>query len=107
MTASEATVVSGGDSIITGGEKSLLTSPDESVLEKPSPAPASIHSDTANLADQNGEEAQKDGDKKLRTLDSNDPDAEPVYPGLITKFLVGIGLALAVLLVLSPPVNCG
>jgi len=97
MTAtSEATIGGGADSV--GGEKSLLTSPEESVLEKASPAPASIHSDTANLAENEGE-GEKDRDNKLRTLDSNDPDAEPVYPRMVTKVLVGVGLALAVFLV--------
>lgn len=85
------------------GDRSLLTSPEESVFEKASPAPASILSDTANLA-QNEETEEKDmhHDKKLRTMDSNDPDAEPVYPRMITKVLVGVGLALAVFLVTSP-----
>src|SRR5271163_3842316 len=108
MATSETTVGgAGGDS---GGEKSLLMSPEETVLEKSSPEPASIHSDTANLAENEGE-TEKDGDKKLRTLDSNDPDAEPVYPKMITKVLVGVGLALAIFLVPLPkllsPVNCG
>jgi len=84
----------------TGGDRSYLTSPDESVLEKPSPAPASIFSDGAKLDSTEEEDAKKDEvDKKLRTMDSNDPDAEPVYPGPITKVLVGFGLALAVFLV--------
>jgi hypothetical protein len=86
------------------GDRSLLTSPEESVFEKASPAPASIRSDTANLAP-NEEMEQKDriDEKKLRTMDSNDPDAEPVYPRMITKVLVGVGLALAVFLVTTPP----
>ena len=79
------------------GERSLSTSLDQSVLEKPSLAPASIHSDTPKLDTE--EERKDDHDKKLRTMDSNDPDAEPVYPGMITKVLVGAGLALAVFLV--------
>lgn len=92
MTASVA-----GDS---AGDRSLLTSPEDSVLEKTSPAPASVHSDTVNLAQNEGEkEKEKTDDKKLRTMDSNDPDAEPVYPSMITKVLVGVGLALAVFLV--------
>ena len=101
MATSETTVGGVGDAgTDSAGEKGLLTSPEESVLEKSSAEPASIHSDTANLAENEGE-TENDGEKKLRTLDSNDPDAEPVYPKLLTKVLVGIGLALAVFLV--PP----
>src|SRR5271163_2958902 len=107
MATSETTVGGGGGGADSGGEKSLLTSPEESVLEKSSPEPASIHSDGANGANlaENEAETEKDGDKKLRTLDSNDPDAEPVYPKMVTKVLVGVGLALAVFLVPPTPAS--
>ena len=103
-----ATVATDGGGV---ADRSLLTTPEDSVLEKASPAPGSIHSDTVNLAQREEEEGvdnAKGDDKKLRTMDSNDPDAEPVYPGMITKVFVGVGLALAVFLVrLLDSVNCG
>ena len=54
----------------------------QSVLEKPSPAPESIHSETKNQEDKT-EPASND----------------IVYPKMLTKVGVGVGLALAVFLV--------
>jgi hypothetical protein len=72
-------------------EKSMLTSPSESYLEKLSPASASIHSNTPNAEDT----VAKNDDS---TNVSND---ETQYPPNITKVAVGVGLALAVFLVLK------
>lgn len=72
-----------------GGEKLWETSPSGSVVKEHSPAPESIHSN-----------AEKQ--EKIETPKSKSPDEEEIkYPGTMTKFGVGVGLALVVFLVIS------
>jgi hypothetical protein len=61
--------------------------------EKPSPAPASIHSVTRKSEDAEAKVDAANGDPA-------NGDDEIQYPPLVTKVAVGIGLALAVFLVL-------
>jgi hypothetical protein len=63
-------------------EMTPTLSTSQTVLEKPSPAPESIHLDTKNTEDK-------------AEATSN----EIVYPKMLTKVGVGVGLALAVFLV--------
>jgi len=76
------------------GERLSLSSPSQSDLEKPSPAPGSIHSTTPK--------PEEEGNKESTDVTA-DPDAI-VYPSILTKVLVGVGLALAVFLV--SPTSC-
>jgi len=71
-----------------------LTSASESLVDT-STKPPSIHSNTEKMEPQ-GEETEEKGDEA-----SPDEEEEIVYPGLITKIGVGVGLALAVFLVRS------
>jgi hypothetical protein len=77
-----------------GREMSLLTSPSESYVEKLSPAPDSIHSSTPMP-----ESNEANNDKSVNVTD----DDETLYPPNITKFAVGVGLALAIFLVQDLP----
>jgi hypothetical protein len=63
-------------------EMAPTLSTSQSVLEKPSPAPESIHSETKN--------------QENKTEPASN---EIVYPKMLTKVGVGVGLALAVFLV--------
>jgi hypothetical protein len=73
-----------------GRAKLLLTSPTNSVLENP-PTPTSLHSNAEKA------EEQKNG-ITADAPSSNDDEIQ--YPPMITKVAVGIGLGLAVFLVL-------
>jgi hypothetical protein len=71
------------------GDEKFLTP--EGVLDKPSP-----RTDSLQESDNHDHTETENNDEK------SDPGDEIVYPSLITKISVGIGLALAVLLVYPP-----
>ena len=80
-----------------GRDKSLLTSHSESYLEKLSPGPASIPNSPAASIHSN---KPKPEDEANIDDSANVSDDETKYPPNITKVAVGVGLALAVLLVI-------
>jgi len=72
-------------------KESTYTTPADSIVERISQLPESIHSQ------HNEEKINEKLEEGLERSTSND---EPIYPPMITKVAVGIGLSLSVLLVI-------